>query len=132
MADSRESPLPTPAPDPSLQNLQARVRERLDRAGRAFDRRAAASRPPRRRTKLKLLQETVPEGTGDLQHLRERACLRAVFHELGDAHRLYRRRTGNSLSPALRAATDAFKLEPSVLSLVPVAAFLEEMGILRW
>jgi hypothetical protein len=63
---------------------------------------------------------------------RERACMRAVFHELGDAHRGYRTRTGNTVSPALRAATAAFKLEPSLLSLVPVAAFLDELGILAW
>ncbi len=132
MSDSRE-PSPTPPHShPSFQSLQARLRERLDRAGRAFDRRTAASRPTRRRSGLKLVGSAVPEGPAELQLARERACLRAVFHELGDAHRRYRRRTGNSLTPALRAATDAFKLEPSTLSLLPVAAFLDEMGILAW
>jgi hypothetical protein len=65
-------------------------------------------------------------------HARERACLRAVFFELGDAHRRYRVTTGQVVTPALRAATSAFKQEPSLISLVPVAAFLDELGILAW
>jgi hypothetical protein len=32
----------------------------------------------------------------------------------------------------LREATTAFKQEPSLLSLVPVAAFLDDLGILAW
>jgi len=63
---------------------------------------------------------------------RDRACLRAVFHELGVAHRRYRARTGHTVTPALRAATTAFKQAPSLGSLVPVAAFLDELGLLDW
>ncbi|HEY7682056.1 MAG TPA: hypothetical protein VH879_05400 [Gemmatimonadales bacterium] len=63
---------------------------------------------------------------------RERACLRMIFRELGDAHRRYRLRTRIPGTPALRAAAYAFKQEPSVLSLVPVAAFLDDLGILPW
>jgi hypothetical protein len=55
-----------------------------------------------------------------------------VFRELGDAHRRYRTRTGEAGTPALRAAARAFKSEPSFGSLVPVAAFLDELGILAW
>lgn len=132
MPDSSES-LPLPLFDASTSsNLQARLMQRFDRASRAFDRRTAASRPARQRARLKLVGDPTALTPGDLQVARERACLRAVFHELGDAHRRYRRQTGNSLTPALRAATAAFKLEPSMLSLLPVAAFLDEMGILAW
>jgi hypothetical protein len=55
-----------------------------------------------------------------------------IFRELGDAHRRYRLRTRIPGTPALRAAAYAFKQEPSVLSLVPVAAFLDDLGILPW
>jgi hypothetical protein len=68
----------------------------------------------------------------DSVHQRERACLRTVFREMGDAHRRYRAQTGQAGTPALRAAAFAFKREPSVLSLIPVAAFLDELGILAW
>jgi hypothetical protein len=120
-----DSPSPTDA-------LADRVRQRLNSIGVAFDRRAAASRPKTRRPKAPRPSESGQPSSGDSLHTRERACLRAVFHELGDAHRSYRARTGQTVTPALRAATSAFKLEPSLLSLVPVAAFLDELGILAW
>jgi len=117
---------------PRADALAERVRQRLDLAGAAFDRRAAASRPKSRRRKTTLPSASTQAGAANPFHARERACLRAVFHELGDAHRGYRARTGQTVTPALRAATTAFKLEPSLLSLVPVAAFLDELGILAW
>jgi len=122
--DRSASALPTDA-------LAERVRERLALAGLAFDRRAAASRPKGRRKTARPAELTAGR-VGDASHARERACLRTVFHELGDAHRGYRARTGNSVTLALRAATTAFKLEPSLPSLVTVAAFLDELGILAW
>ncbi len=117
---------------PTTDALAERVRDRLTLAGTAFDRRAAASRPKARRRKTTAPTEPAAGQTADPLHARERACLRAVFHELGDAHRGYRARTGHTVTPALRAATTAFKQEPSLLSLVPVAAFLDELGILAW
>ena len=115
-----------------LSPIADRVQQRLILAGQAFDRRAGASRPKTRRRKDSQLLALPPEGLGDPLHTRERACLRMVFRELGDAHRRYRVRTQIPGSPALRAAAHAFKQEPSVLSLVPVAAFLDELGILAW
>jgi hypothetical protein len=117
---------------PATDALAERVRDRLTLAGAAFDRRAAASRPRSRRRKTTSAAEPVAGNATDPLHARERACLRAVFHELGDAHRGYRARTGHTVTPALRAATTAFKQEPSLVSLVPVAAFLDELGILAW
>jgi len=116
---------------PPIDVLADRVRSRLNVVGQAFDRRAAASRPRNRRSKAPRQAEGALS-TSETLHARERACLRAVFHELGDAHRTYRARTGQNVTPALRAATSAFKLEPSLISLVPVAAFLDELGILAW
>jgi hypothetical protein len=117
---------------PGTDALAERVRQRLTLAGVAFDRRTAAARPAARRRKAPRAGEQAPGAAGDAQHARERACLRAVFHELGEAHRAYRARTGQSVTPPLRAATSAFKLEPSLVSLVPVAAFLDELDILAW
>jgi acetyl-CoA carboxylase alpha subunit len=63
---------------------------------------------------------------------REARSIRVVFHELGDAHRQYRLRTGQRVPEALRDAARVFKQAPSLTSLVPVAAFLDEAGILSW
>jgi hypothetical protein len=127
-----ETPASTDSGTAPTDALSERVRQRLSLAGLAFDRRAAAVRPKARRRKSPPPAEPVPAHATEPFHARERACLRAVFHELGDAHRGYRARTGHTVTPALRAATTAFKLEPSLLSLVPVAAFLDELGILAW
>jgi len=117
---------PSPTPGGAI---GARVHERLAQAGAAFDRAARATRPGKKHPPLKLVTDaTAPNA----RHSRERACLRAVFQELGDAHREYRRRTGQSVSPGLRAATTSFKQEPSERTLVPVAAALDELGILPW
>lgn len=119
-------------PDPSLLPLTERVRQRLDLAGMAYDRRTGASLPKGKRRKSAARNDGADEMTTHPSNPRERACLRTVFHELGDAHRRYRSHTGETVSPELREATTAFKQEPSLLSLVPVAAFLDDLGILAW
>lgn len=124
---SPSSSRPVPSSDP----LTERVRHRLLIAGQSFDRRQRASRPKSRRRKLPGPLELVPSREGDAEG-RERACLRSVFRELGEAHRRYRTRTGVAGTPALRAAARAFKESPSLGSLVPVAAFLDELGVLAW
>ena len=120
------------AATPALSPIADRVRQRLVLAGLAFDRRLGAVRPNRRPPKEPDAAAPPQALPSDPGLSRERACLRVVFHELGDAHRRYRVRTGIPGTPALRAAAHAFKLEPSVISLVPVAAFLDELGILAW
>jgi len=112
--------------------LAERVRQRLQLAGQAFDRRERAARPRSRQRKNPLTLVATAPDDADAVHGRERACLRSVFRELGDAHRRYRARTGLAGTPALRAAARAFKEAPSVGSLVPVAAFLDELGVLAW
>ena len=122
------------AADPSLplDPIAERVRQRLAAAGEAFDRRHRASRPgtKRRRSSASLLLNASAAANNPQQ--RERACLRSVFRDLGESHRRYRARTGQAGTPALRAAACAFKQEPSLISLIPVAAFLDELGILAW
>jgi hypothetical protein len=55
-----------------------------------------------------------------------------VFNELAVTHRQFRLRSGQHSSPALREAARVFKEAPSIPSLVAVAAFLEEDGLLEW
>jgi hypothetical protein len=109
--------------------IDERVRKRLAVAALALDRRSSAARPRGRKRSRTPDASAVPSES-DLA--RENASLRMVFRELGDAHRRYRTRTGEAGTPALRAAARAFKSEPSFGSLVPVAAFLDELGILAW
>lgn len=119
----------TPGVDP----MTARVLERLDVAGKMFDRRHRASRPKSSRKPARGALGVAPSpAEGEAAIARERACLRSVFRELGDAHRRYRLSTGRSGTVALREAAHAFKREPSVGSLVPVAALLDELGLLAW
>jgi hypothetical protein len=112
--------------------LTDRVRARVAEVGLALDRRARASgvrakRPRKTRgASLAAVPAQSPEAT------REARSIRVVFHELGDAHRQYRLRTGQRVPEALRDAARAFKQAPSLTALVPVAAFLDEAGILSW
>jgi len=120
------------APGELPESLTARVAARVTDAGLAVDRRASASRPKSRRSR--------PAATGTLQapvsqtpeELRERQSLRRVFHDLGHSYRRYRRRTGEPVKPAVREAAYKFRQEPSLTSLVSVAAFLDELEILTW
>ena len=82
---------------------------------------AASSRHRRGATSL----ENTPERT-------EARSLRRVFTELGDSYRSYRRKTAAPVSPAVREAATRFRKEPSVASLVSVAAQLDELKILSW
>jgi hypothetical protein len=113
-------------------SIADRVRLRVDAAGVAFDRRHSATRPKRRRPGAVVPLVPPTESDADVLHRRERACLRSVFLELGEAHRRYRAKTGEVGTPALRAAANAFKSDPSVGLLIPVATFLDDLGILTW
>jgi hypothetical protein len=55
-----------------------------------------------------------------------------VYHGLSRLHRHHREQTGQRVAPALKAAAQAFKREPTVLSLTPVAGHLDELGLLTW
>jgi hypothetical protein len=113
-----------------LDGLTERVAHRVAEAGLAFDRRVGGSRPKGGRRKG--LAGASREEAGEAARRRERASLRRVFLELGDAHRRYRKQTGRTGTPALREAAYAFKRAPSVVSLASVAAFLDELGLLAW
>jgi hypothetical protein len=100
----------------------------VNAAAIAQQRRDGAARPlirPARKTKPANGEAASPRD-------RETRALRAVFVDLGKRYRQYRERTGAPLSPAIRTAARAFKAEPSLVALVPVAGFLDELALLDW
>lgn len=124
MSPSAPRPRPRPATTSGgIPSLSDRVKQRVAEASKALDRTHRARRPALKRG----TRPPVP-ASPDL----EMASLRAVFRELGDAHRQYRMRTGQPGTPALRVAAHAFKRTPTLASLVTVAAFFDELGLLAW
>ncbi len=116
----------TDAAHPLAQRVQARVAE----VGLALDQRARASRPRAKRSRR--VVSPTENGTQAPAHSREASSLRRVFNELAITHRQFRLRSGQHSSPALRDAARAFKEAPSFPTLVTVAAFLDEDGLLEW
>lgn len=111
-----------------MQSLTDRVQAHLLEVGHALEQRSRASRPRARRRGA---TRPAPARAGTDQATEARS-LRRVFNELAVTHREYRLRSGRRVSPALRDAAHAFKQAPSVPSLVAVAAFLDEDGLLAW
>ena len=112
--------------------LTDRVRDRVAEAGQVIDR--AKPKGGKRTSKLgntRLGMSTAgPKANADA--LRESRSLRRVYRELRGTYRRHRRESGQAALPELREAVHAFKRGPSVASLVPVAAFLDERGLLAW
>jgi len=113
-------------PDELPENLTERVKARVTLARVAVDRRAKASRP-----KSKLRRPATPAST-DSPSLEpaETESLKRVFRELGASYRRYRSQTGDPVTPGLRDAAYKFRAEPSLKSLVAVAAYLDELDLL--
>ena len=126
---------PSTAVHPLAQRVQARVAEvglALDQRARASRPRAKRAKPPKsevRPTKTALLAGATSQPPAPT---REASSLRRVFNELAITHRQFRLRSGQHASPELRDAARVFKEAPSFPSLVLVAAFLEEDGLLEW
>lgn len=103
----------------SHENLTDRIAERVMRARLALEHRAATS-PSRTPT-------GDPKVVGER---REAESLQRVFRELGVSYRRYRRQTGSPVTPGLRDAAYEFRAEPSLTSLVAVAAYLDRLDLL--
>jgi len=108
--------------------VQARVAE----VGLALEQRARASRPRAKRPRSQRVVSGSDTGSQTPARSHEASSLRRVFNELAITHRQFRLRSGQHASPALRDAARAFKEAPSFPTLVTVAAFLEEDGLLEW
>lgn len=124
MSDAPRSPTDSAA---AAGSLTERVAREVALAVHSAERRASAVRP-RGRRRASAAAARSPGGKVGL----EEVALRAVFRRMGHAYRQYRRQTGEPVLPALRSAALAFRQEPSLLSLVPVAGFLDELELLTW
>lgn len=116
------------SPSP-IASLADRVQDRVTRARQVLGSRDGSPRPRRRPPPVAPSLANLGHKTPMSEEVR---ALRIVFHELGEAHRQYRRRTGTPVSTELRSAAMAFKQEPSLISLVPVAGFLDDLNLLTW
>jgi hypothetical protein len=112
------------------QTLTDRVLARVADASFALDRRATATRPKAQRRSR--VARPSPESTASktTEQLREDRSLRRVFREMGVSYRRYRKQTGEPVTPGLRDAAYKFRADPSLTSLVAVAAFLDELDLL--
>jgi hypothetical protein len=108
------------------ETLTARVQARVNTARMAVDRRANASRPKAGR------RPSSPASTilARSEEMLESQSLRRVFRDMGTSYRRYRSQTGDRVPPGLRDAAYTFRAEPSLTSLVAVAAFLDELDLL--
>lgn len=111
------------------ENLFDRVQARVAEAAFALDRRATATRPKSRRRRAPLATAS-EDGTRSPEELLAEQSLRRVFRDLGISYRRFRKQTGTPLTPGLRDAAYNFRAEPSLTSLVAVAAFLDELDLL--
>jgi hypothetical protein len=120
------------SPNGSAHPLADRVQARVAEVGLTLDQRARASRPRSKRPRTTQSTPTSASAPQAVPPTREASSLRRVFNELAVTHRQFRLRSGQHASPALREAARVFKEAPSLPSLVVVAAFLEEDGLLEW
>jgi hypothetical protein len=102
-------PSPTNAVSEDLpENLTERVLTRVADARLALDQRERSTDP----------------------EVRENRSLKRVFRDMGISYRRYRSQTGAPVPPGLRDAAIKFRAEPSLASLVAVAAYLDELDLL--
>ncbi len=110
-------------------DLTERVQARVAEAAFALDRRATATRPKSHRRRATLATSAGDSARSPEEALAEQS-LRRVFRDLGTSYRRFRKHTGAPLTPGLRDAAYSFRAEPSLTSLVAVAAFLDELDLL--
>jgi len=102
-------------PVPSLTD---RVAERVINARLAIESRSKARRRP-----------TLQDSTSSAEE-REVQSLKRVFRDMGHTYRRYRRQTGGPVVPGLRDAAYNFRENPSLPTLVGVAAYLDKLQLL--
>jgi hypothetical protein len=112
----------------STESLTDRIAARVIDARLAIERRASGPHPASRRSRPSSLPAGADSATAGEQ--RETQSLRRVFRDLGVSYRRYRSQTGGPVVPGLRDAAYRFRAEPSLASLVAVAAYLDELDLL--
>jgi hypothetical protein len=105
---------------------------------RSPDIRSASTEPSQSLTDLiaervinaRLALETRTKKPSSSAELTETQSLNRVFRDLGYAYRRYRSQTGGPVVPGLRDAAYKYRANPSLPSLVAVAAYLEKLDLL--
>lgn len=112
--------------------LTDRVKTRVTEARLALEHpaRSTGSKPKGPRRKRPARPASDLPGTSDSE--RQTRSLRRVYFEMKTTYQRYRRETGRPALPELREAVQAFKRGPSLTSLVGVATFLDDRGLLGW
>jgi hypothetical protein len=100
---------------------------RMKTARRAVHRRANATRPQLQR---KRKARPADPGAPSLEEAQELEAMKRVFRDLGVSYRRYRSQIGGPVAAGLRAATDRFRAEPNLPSLIAVAAILDQLDLL--
>jgi hypothetical protein len=108
-------------------SLADRVAARVINARLAIERGAGSSNPKPRRSHAPAQASNDAAANGEQ---RETQSLRRVFREMGVSYRRYRSQAGGPVVPGLRDAAYKFRAEPSLDSLVAVAAYLDELDLL--
>jgi hypothetical protein len=111
--------------DEISETLTDRIATRVSTARMALESRAQGHR-----RKLPRRPKTDSADVVGEAEQRETASLKRVFREMGISYRRYRSQTGTPVEPALREAAYRFRAEPSLASLVAVAAYLDELDLL--
>jgi hypothetical protein len=122
-----DAALNDPVPAEIHETLTTRMLARVNDARLAVDRRANATRSGLKRQRR---ARPVSTNSPSLEDVRESQSLRRVFRDLGVSYRRYRSQTGGQVPPGLRDAAYTFRAKPSLISLVAVAAFLDELDLL--
>jgi len=97
---------------------------------RVADARTALERTPAPRKARRRGPAPLGSAAAEVEHSREAASLRRVFQDLGISYRRYRSQTREPVKPELRDAAYRFRADPSLTSLVAVAAYLDDMDLL--
>jgi hypothetical protein len=115
-------------------SLLDRIRARVSWTQRELERRDAAPSPgtPIAGRRASSRPKTDAAKASDQPASPEMRALNVVYGMLGRSHRRYRERTGERVPPALQAAARAFKQDPSDIALVPVARYLDDLGLIKW
>jgi hypothetical protein len=119
-------------PTSTSQTLSDRVKGRVSEARLALDHGASKAVPKSKNQRPTRLARPASHLKAGSQDERDTRSLEQVYFELRATYQRYRRETGKPPVPELRDAVHAFKLGPSLTSLVSVATFLDDRGLLAW
>lgn len=99
-------------------------------SARVADARLAIDRAPRPRKRRKGRPPLAGSAAAERELSREAESLRQVFRAFGVSYRRYRSQTHEPVKVELREAAYKFRADPSLTSLVAVAAYLDDMDLL--